>query len=336
MYSMVFLQNTYLFYTFFKFYAIKILIMLNEKDIIYKTHKICIIGPGVVGTATGKAFIENGESVSFIGRGGEKIQNLKSEGFEAFAWDEITNGKFDFDISMLTVPTPTGSGEIDLSIMDKASRDLGKRIAALKKYHLVVVKSTVLPGTTRSLVAKNIEAYSGKKLGVDFGLCMNPEYLREETADADTFNPWIIVIGEYDKKSGDILESAYRNFDSPIYRVKIEEAEMQKYLHNIFNAAKISFFNEMREIGQEMGVDIEKIFKLVAISSEGIWNPKYGIKDKGPFMGSCLPKDTQAFLHWAEMEGYDASMLRAVIDVNKKIIKKQGLQKFVLGTQHAL
>lgn len=287
----------------------------------------CIIGPGIVGQATGKALINKGVKTAFIGITPEKIENLRKEGYEAYVWDEITNGRYDFDVSMLTVPTPTVNGEINLSYMKAASIELGKRIANLKKYHVVVVKSTVLPGTTRNFVRKVIEEYSGKKVGRDFGLCMNPEYLREETALDDSLNPWLILIGEYDEESGDILSKVYKNFDSSIFRVSLEEAEIQKYIHNLFNAVKIGFFNEFREIGREKGMNIDRVFKLVALSSEGMWNPRYGIKNKGPFMGSCLPKDTQAFYAWASDKGFNVEILKAAIQSNHQLIKKQGLQK---------
>lgn len=297
---------------------------------------VCIIGPGIVGQATGKAFIKKGVKTAFIGRTETKTYKLKKEGYEAYTWDDLTNGYFNFDISMLTVPTLTINGKIDLSHIKSAAVELGKRIRNLKKYHVVVVKSTVLPGTTRSLVGRIIEECSNKKLGRDFGLCMNPEYLREETALDDAINPWLILIGEYDEKSGDTLSKVYKNFDSSIFRSSLEEAEIQKYIHNLFNAVKIVFFNEIREIGRQKNMDIDRVFKLVALSSEGMWNPKYGIKDKGPFMGSCLPKDTQAFYAWAKSSGFNADVLKAAIDSNRLLIEKRGLQKIAYKTHSVL
>ncbi|PIS14394.1 hypothetical protein COT64_02870 [Candidatus Shapirobacteria bacterium CG09_land_8_20_14_0_10_39_12] len=293
------------------------------------TPSVCIVGPGVVGQATGKVFVEKGIRVGFLGVIKEQIENLRNEGYNAFTKDEILNGNYDFDITMFTVPTLTVNGVIDLSVLEQTSADLGKRLKLLRKYHLVVVKSTVLPGTTENLVIPTIEKYSGKKVGKDFGACMNPEYLRQETAYDDTLNPWMTLIGEYDKKSGDMLELVYKDkFNCPLYRCELKEAEMQKYVHNLFNAAKITYFNEMRQIANRIGVDANKIFKYVAKSCEGMWNPSYGIKDKGPFDGSCLPKDTQAFLHWAQAHGLDADLLETVIGVNNKLASKLGLHEF--------
>ena len=293
------------------------------------TPSICIVGPGIVGQATGKVLVKKGIKVGFLGIIREQIEDLKKEGYTAFTKDELLNGSYNFDITMFTVPTPTVNGTIDLSILEHASADLGKRLRLFKKYHLVVVKSTVPPGTTENLVIPTIEKYSGKKAGRDFGACMNPEYLREKTAYDDTLNPWMILVGEYDKKSGDMLDLIYKDkFGCPIYRCELKTAEMQKYVHNLYNAVKITFFNEMRGIGKEIGADTEKMFKLAAISAEGMWNPKYGIGDRGPFDGSCLPKDTQAFFHWSQTWGFDASLLRTVIDVNNKLTNKLGLHEF--------
>ena len=221
---------------------------------------ICIIGPGVVGQATGKVFVEKGTKVGFLGQTKEEVETLRKEGYKAFTKGELLDGNYDFDITMFTVPTPTVKGKIDLSILKQVCADLGKRLKYFKKYHLVVVKSTVPPGTTENLVIPTIEKYSGKKVGKDFGACMNPEYLRAGTAHNDTLNPWIILIGEYDKKSGDMLELVYKDkFSCPMYRCELREAEMQKYVHNLFNAAKITYYNEMRQIANHIGVDLSLI-----------------------------------------------------------------------------
>ncbi len=291
--------------------------------------KICIIGPGIVGQATGKVFAAKGYKVAFLGGNISKIYKLREEGYVAYVRDDLMSGGYDFDISILCVPTPTKNGGIDLSAMEAAAIDLGKRLSKTKKYHLVVVKSTIVPGTTENLVIKTIEKYSGKKVGRDFGACMNPEYLREKTAYDDTLNPWIILFGEYDKKSGDLLNSVYEGkFNCPIFRCEIREAEMQKYVHNLFNAAKITFYNEMRKIAEQINIDGDKIFKYTAVSCEGMWNPKYGIQNLGPFDGSCLPKDTEAFLEWAQTQGLDASLLKTIIYINNNIVQKDVVAKF--------
>ena len=185
-------------------------------------------------------------------------------------------------------------------------------------YHVAVIRSTVPPTTTRQVVLPIIEELSGKKVGKDFGLAMQPEYLREVTAEQDFARPWFVLIGEYDAKSGDTLEKIYRKFDAPISRVSLEEAEFQKYVHNVYNAVKIAFFNEMRIIAKHQGWDAQRVFNATAESCEGIWNPIYGLRDFGPFDGSCLPKDTRALLEWGDNNGYDLGVLRAVVAENLK------------------
>jgi len=282
------------------------------------TIKIAIIGSGVVGQATGKGFVSKGFDITFVDVNPTIIENLKKDGYNAYlATDTIP----ETDISIFTVPTPTIDDQISLEYLKTATRDLGKRIAKMKKYHLAVVRSTVPPGTTENIITI-LEEYSGKKAGKDFGVCMNPEYLREVSSVSDFANPWIVVIGELDKKSGDLLEKVYSTFDCPINRIPLKDAEMQKYVHNLYNASKITFFNEMRRIAQHIGVNADTIFELTVKSCEGIWNPSYGTRDFGPFGGACLPKDTQAFLAWAKENGLQADLLESTISVNKSFEKE--------------
>jgi UDP-glucose 6-dehydrogenase len=128
-----------------------------------------------------------------------------------------------------------------------------------------------------------------------------------------------VGIGELDKKSGDLLEEVYHWVDCPMYRLPLKEAEMQKFVHNLCNATKISFFNEMRLVCRQIGLDCEKIFPLVAQSAESIWNPIYGTRDLGPFGGKCLPKDTAAFLSWAKEQGVQTPLVNAALKVNQTL-----------------
>lgn len=294
--------------------------------------RICIFGPGVVGYATGKAFAEKGFHVGFIGRNQDRIDELRKEGFWAFTFETFPDHSFDFDISFLTISTPTRKAKIQLQGIKAVARFVGSRLKMTKNYHVVVVKSTVVPGTTEKVIIKILEKYSGKKAGRDFGVCMNPEYLREVSAVDDSRKPWMVLLGQYDKKSGDFVEPIYKPFKCPVFRSTLHEAEMQKYIHNLYNAVKITFFNEMREIAKQIDADADRIFKLTALSTEGIWNPMYGLKDKGPFTGSCLPKDTQAFYAWVKKSKFNADLLKTTIKVNKRLLDKHGIKlKEMLG-----
>lgn len=278
--------------------------------------RIAIVGSGFVGQATGKGFAKHKHHTTFVDINHQKLEQLRKEGFAAHHADDYT--KIDGDITMICVPTPTVAKSIELGYLKDAITAFGDRLAAHNKYHTVVIRSTLPPKTTREVLLPIIEEHSGKKAGEDFGLAMQPEYLREATANADFERPWVVLIGEYDKKSGDVVKKLYQSFDVPIHRCSLEEAEMQKYVHNLYNAVKIAFFNEMRVVARSEGWDVERMFYVTAESCEGIWNPLYGLRDYGSFDGSCLPKDTQAFLDWADAHGYDLGILRATIAENIK------------------
>lgn len=280
--------------------------------------KLAVIGSGVVGQATGKGFIAKGYEVVFCDINPETLADLKNQGYQVCSPDLLEQEK-GVKAYFLPVSTPTIDGKVKLDFLKSAVANLGR--GALKKnddYCVVVIRSTVPPNTIEGSLIPLLEKYSGKKAGKDFGVCMNPEYLREDSNEEDFENPWIIVIGELDTKSGEILDEIYSTCECPIAHTSIKEAEVQKYVHNIFNACKISFFNEMRMICETVNVDADKVFNLVSKSAEGSWNPQYGIRNLGPYSGSCLPKDTIAFLAWTKDElGKSLPLLKAVIKTNE-------------------
>jgi UDPglucose 6-dehydrogenase len=278
--------------------------------------RIAVIGAGFVGEATGRGLAKHKNHVVFIDVDAAKVEKLRGEGFEAHTPDSYKT--ITTDVSMISVPTPTKGKKVQLQYLNEAITAIGERLKKHKGYHVVVVRSTVPPGTTRDAVLPLLEKTSGKKAGKDFGIAMQPEYLREVTAAEDFERPWFIFIGAYDKKSGDVIEKIYRPFDAPIERGTLEEAEVQKYAHNVYNAVKIAFFNELRIALKDIGCDADKVFLATAESCEGIWNPIYGLRDFGPFDGSCLPKDTRGLLDWGESKGYDFGILKAVIEQNIK------------------
>lgn len=299
-----------------------------------RRETVSIIGAGVVGQATGRGMKQLGHEVQFVDVQRAVVDKLRAEGFAAYVPQELL-GCDTATVSLLTVSTPTEGGAINLKYLAAAARDLGQRLAGRDGWHLVVVRSTVPPGTTEELVVPAVEAASGKRAGRDFGVCMNPEYLREATAREDFARPWLITIGQWDERSGDQLASLYAGFDCPVYRVTVREAEMQKYVHNVYNAAKISFFNEMRLVCEELGVSAEAVFALVAKSAEAMWNPAYGTKNLGPFSGMCLPKDTQAFYAWARARGFDLPYLAAVMKVNERMLRRQRAETAAMAVAEA-
>lgn len=281
--------------------------------------RIAVIGSGVVGKATGIGLISTGHDVNFFDINPERIEELEKEGYQAKTPEKIEVNEF--DAFFFTVSTPTIDGKIHLGFLESALANLGKHLKDKKDYCLIVGRSTMPPGTTEEFMIPLLEKYSGKKAGKDFGVCMNPEYLREKTSEKDFMRPWIIVIGELDQKSGETLAKIYESYKCPVHRIALKEAEMQKYVHNLFNAVKITFYNEMRMICQALDLDADKIFRITADSAEGSWNKEYGIRDFGPFAGSCLPKDTSAFSSWSkEKLGVNKTrLLNTAIAVNETL-----------------
>ena len=287
---------------------------------------IAIIGSGVIGKATGFGLIKAGYNVTFVDIKDDVINDLNKKGYKAVLPKDLDINQI--NAAFLTVLTPTVNGEIVLDYLKKALENLGRKLKEKNDYCLIVGRSTMPPGTTEELIIPMLEKRSGKKFKKDFGVCMNPEYLRERSSDLDFKNPWVIVIGSNDNKSYNELEKIYNNYDCPVFRLSFKEAEMQKYVHNLFNAAKISFFNEMRLIGDKIGFDgqsMDKIYDITAVSCEGIWNKHYGLKNYGAYGGSCLPKDTQAFSTFARNSfNFKTKLLDKVMEVNDDYKREKG------------
>ncbi len=277
---------------------------------------IAIIGSGVVGGATGKGLASKGHDVTFYDVNNEIIEKLKGNGFNAKHIDSIDTKAH--DAFFFLVPTPTQDGKIKLQFLEMAVMDLARKIKNRKEYFMIVVRSTVLPGTTEKLVISILERETGKKAGIDFGVAMNPEYLREKNADKDFENPWIITIGSLDQQSEEFMRETYQDFNCPVHYLSLREAEIQKYIHNLYNAVKIAFFNEMRMACELVDVNPDRIFEITTESAEGFWNKNYGIRNMGPFDGMCLPKDTQAFSSWAKGLDIKLDLLDGAICSNKK------------------
>ena len=240
------------------------------------------------------------------------------------------------DISFICVGTPSRpDGSADLSYVESAARSIGRALRDKKGWHLVVVRSTVPPGTTGGIVRRIIEEESGKRAGVDFGLCMNPEFTREGSAVEDTFTPDRIVIGELDERSGAFLEKLYRDFHGsnmpPIIRTSLTNAELIKYASNAFLAMKVSFINEIANIAQRVPeADVEIIARGIGLDKR--IGPLFLRAGLG-FGGSCFPKDLRALIRFSESVGYEPKIIRAVMEVNEsQPYRALELAKSLLGS----
>jgi|SRR3989344_4577312 len=286
--------------------------------------KILIIGAGFVGEAVGKVFLNKNHNVIFTDINPQVITKLRSQNLPVLHPQEITDQIFDFDFLFFCIQTPTKKGKVDLSYLLKGIKYYAKFISRSKKYQVCIIKSTVPPETTEKKLIPLLEKFSQKTAGKDFGICVNPEFLREKSAYEDFLNPKVTLIGKYDDVSARKLKELYKNFSAPLYIVSAKEAEMAKYIHNIFNALKISYFNEFRRISKVAGVDPELIYPIVAQSAEGMWNPEYGTQNKGPFEGSCLVKDLGAFNGWLKQKKINSKLIKDIYQINEVFSIKRG------------
>lgn len=291
---------------------------------------ISIVGSGWVGENSGKGLIGLGHDVVFHDVSRDKVEELRGEGLDATT--DLEDAVSRSDVTFLCVPTPATEGSINLDYMSDATEELGEVLKGLDGYHLIVVKSTVVPTTTEELVIPLLEEVSGKDAGEDFGVCMNPEFMTEisnswtdEEDFAKGFSSDRVVIGEYDEDSGDRLEELYDSSDIPIYRTGLREAEMIKYANNCMLATKISFWNQIFLISEELGIDSDEVAEAVAMDPR---IGKYGTVHGMAFGGKCLPKDLRALIAFTKDEvGLDPELLEAVENINLLMEEEFGVRE---------
>jgi UDPglucose 6-dehydrogenase len=282
--------------------------------------RIFIMGSGVVGTATGRGFVDAGHTVTFVDILPARIAALTEMGLDARAGLDLAGEQESF--VFLTLPTPNVGNAYDLSAFTKGTQAVGRALRDANASHTVVVRSTVPPGTTEGLVRTALEQGSGKK--VDHGFCLgsNPEFLRAASAREDFRWPWMTIIASRNRRTCERLAALLTPFGGEL-RVFADPAtaEFIKCANNIFNAAKISFWNEMWQVAQVLGLDDNDIASTVARSAEGSWNQTYGIRGGAPYGGVCLPKDTKGFLGFAEQVGVAMPLLESVVAVNEAMAR---------------
>ena len=295
--------------------------------------KVTIIGVGRVGLATGVAFATLGHDVICYDIDSDRVKSIQkgkqpfhesglSEALEKVldtgkftATDNskkaLTQSKF-FFICVGTPALPDGS--MDSNFLGQASSTIGRELRNRNDYPIVVVKSTVLPGTTENIIIPSIMKES-KFLKDSFGICVNPEFLREGFALYDSMKPDRIVIGSNDDRTGNLLEEFYADFECKKWRCDLRTAEMVKYATNSFLATKVSFANEIANICEIFSINSDKVLEGMALDSR--INPKYLIPGVG-FGGSCLLKDVKAIVSAVKSQGYDSLLLDTVLNFNER------------------
>jgi GDP-mannose 6-dehydrogenase len=226
------------------------------------------------------------------------------------------------ELSFIAVGTPSKrNGDLDLGYMESVCQQIGTALREKQERHTIVVRSTVLPGTVKNVVIPLIEAASGKKAGIDFGVATNPEFLRESTAIKDYDFPAMTVIGELDEQSGDLLQELYSELDAPIIRKSIEVAEMIKYTCNVWHAAKVTFANEIGNIAKAVGVDGREVMDVIC-QDHKLNLSKYYMKPGFAFGGSCLPKDVRALSYRAGSLDVEAPLIGSLMRSNAAQVKR--------------
>ena len=221
------------------------------------------------------------------------------------------------DVTFVSVGTPTSEdGGCDMSYVIAAARTIGQALARKRSYHLVVMRCSVPPGTTMAIMVPEIEAVSGKRLGPDFGICFNPEFLREGTAVDDFNNPPKTVIGANDNRAADLLASIYSRIDDNPIITTIANAEMVKYVDNVWHATKVTFANEIGRLCRPLAIDSHQVMDIFC-QDEKLNLSKYYLKPGFAFGGSCLPKEVRAVQHIASALGVTLPAIESLLVSNQ-------------------
>ena len=226
------------------------------------------------------------------------------------------------ELSLICVGTPSlPNGSLDMSYVQRVCDQIGQQLRKKSEFHIVVIRSTMLPGSIRGIVIPTLEDSSEKTAGKDFGVCINPEFLREGSAVYDFYHPPKTVIGEMDARSGDALTKLYAGINAPLVRTDIETAEMVKYTDNVWHALKVTFANEIGTICKALGIDSHQVMDIFCQDTKLNLSPYY-LKPGFAFGGSCLPKDVRALAYRARSLDLDLPILSAILPSNERQIER--------------
>jgi GDP-mannose 6-dehydrogenase len=302
--------------------------------------RISIFGLGYVGAISAGCLAQDGHQVlgvdpiqakvDLIGRGyspiieaeiGEIIAEMVKTG-RLRATNDPVQGVLETELSFVCVGTPSQSnGNLDLRYIRRICEQIGGALRNKTERHTVVIRSTVLPGTMRNIVIPILEESSGKKAGVDFGVCSNPEFLREGSAVRDFRSPPKTVIGAIDQASADLLASLYVKLDAPLIKTDLETAEMIKYVDNSWHALKIGFANEIGNFCKSFGIDAHRVMDIFCQDKKLNISTAY-LKPGFAFGGSCLPKDLRALTYCAKTNDLQLPILTSILPSNENQVAR--------------
>ena len=302
--------------------------------------RIAIFGLGYVGCVSGACLAELGHEVTGVDANPAKVDMINKgqapvieTGLQTLITAVTSAGSFvatsDWEravtgasVVFVCVGTPSRrNGSVSLDAVKRVAEQIGQAIAATPGYLVVAVRSTVPPGTVEQEIVPILERQSGKSAGVDFGVCMVPEFLREGSSVTDFFDPPKTVIGQLDERSGDTVAEVLKKIPGPVVRARLSVAEMLKYADNAFHALKVTFANEIGNIAKEVGCDSHEVMKIFCMDTKLNLSPYY-LKPGFAFGGSCLPKDLRAITYKARMLDVPTPLLEAISVSNREQIAK--------------
>ena len=302
--------------------------------------RICVLGLGYVGAVSAGCLAQEGHDVigvdpeprkvDLINAGktpiiekdiGQIIARQVADGRLAATMD-VVDAVQRADLVLVCVGTPSRSnGDIELKYIRRVCEEIGLAMRSHAGAPALVFRSTMLPGTMHDVVIPTLESASGRRAGVEFGVCVNPEFLREGTAVHDYFNPPKTVIGELNRASGDLVASLYERIKAPLIRTDIQTAEMVKYADNAWHALKVGFANEIGNVCKELEVDSHRVMDIFCQDTKLNLSPYY-LKPGFAFGGSCLPKDLRALLYKAKTLDVSLPILSAILPSNEEQIQR--------------
>ena len=311
--------------------------------------RVSVFGLGYVGAVTAACLAHKGHEVVGVDVSPQKVEMMESgqapvlepglkelieEGHGSARLRATTDAHYavhQSDVSFICVGTPSlRNGSLDLSSVKRSCQDIGEALRSKTDSHVVVIRSTVLPGTSQSLVIPTIEAASGKLAGVDFFVCSNPEFTREGCAVADFLNPAITVLGADDASHLESLRNLYREMPGQTFETSLGVAEMVKYVCNAFHALKVTFANEIGSLCRQLEVDACAVTKIFTADKKLNISKAY-LQPGFAFGGSCLPKDLRALTYHAKQLDLDLPLLRAILPSNQAHLERA--VEAVLGTK---